>query len=227
MSRTDDEGKKSDEEFENVLDLLESDRKGKFESELAYLFEDLKKNDDLGAAIELMIDGCDEITEVQSKLVLLIQEHLKNKKKDLSPEKLAKIDADEQKVVRDIEELCRNLLQKMDKEPDPSLGRISRKDRAHILNLEAKNNIKRIIKNFAIYEVYKVMNPKRIAGETAKDNYKHNLIEHGERVASKYEGGRESDLKRYGPAEVARIKRQVAAFKKGGGGVGRGGGVGF
>ena len=41
------------------------------------------------------------------------------------------------------------------------------------------------MKNFAVYEVYKVMNPKRIAGETAKDNYKHNLIEGGEKLSFK------------------------------------------
>lgn len=227
MSRTDDKRKKSEEEFENILDILEPHRKSKFESELADIFEDMKKSGDLGAAIELMIAECNELTEIQSKLVLLIQEHLKNKKKMLSPEKLAKIEADEKRIVRDIEELSRKLLKKIDIELDPSLGEISRKDRAHILNLEAKNNIKRLIKNFAIYEVYKIMNPKRIAGETAKENYVHNLIEYGENVASKYEGGRESDLKRYGPAEVARLKRQAATFKKGGGGIGRGGGIGF
>lgn len=227
MSSTDDKRKKSEEEFENILDILEPHRKSKFESELANIFEDMKESDDLGAAIELMIAECNEVTEIQSKLVLLIQEHLKNKKKMLSPEKLAKIEADEKKIVRDIEELCRKLLKKIDIELDPSLGQISSKDRAHILNLESKKNIKRLIKNFAVYEVYKIMNPKRIAGETAKENYVNNLIEYGENIASKYEGGKESDLKRYGSVEVARLKRQVAAFKKGGGGIGRGGGLDF
>lgn len=227
MSSTDDKRKKSEEEFENILDILEPHRKSKFESELANIFEDMKESDDLGAAIELMIAECNEVTEIQSKLVLLIQEHLKNKKRMLSPEKLAKIEADEKKIVRDIEELCRKLLKKIDIELDPSLGQISSKDRSHILNLESKKNIKRLIKNFAVYEVYKIMNPKRIAGETAKENYVNNLIEYGENIASKYEGRKESDLKRYGSVEVARLKRQVAAFKKGGGGIGRGGGLDF
>ena len=82
------------------------------------------------------------------------------------------------------------------------------------------------MKNFAVYEIYKVINPKRIAGETAKDNYKHNLIEGGVALASKYEGGKASDLKRYGSVEVDRLKRQVTSFKKGGGGMDRGGGMG-
>ena len=109
MSRIDDKRKKSEEEFENILDILEPHRKSKFESELADIFEDMKESDDLGAAIELMIEGCNEVTEIQSKLVLLIQEHLKNKKRMLSPEKLAKVEADEKRIVRDIEELSRKL----------------------------------------------------------------------------------------------------------------------
>ncbi|MDP5110266.1 MAG: DUF5394 family protein, partial [Rickettsiaceae bacterium] len=157
MSRTDDKRKKSEEEFENILDILEPHRKSKFESELANIFEDMNESDDLGTAIELMIAESSELTEIQSKLVLLIQEHLKNKKRRLSPEKLAKIEADEKRIVRDIEELCRKLLKKIDIELDPSLGQISSKDRAHILNLESKKNIKRLIKNFAVYEVYKIM----------------------------------------------------------------------
>lgn len=88
----------------------------------------MKESDDLGAAIELMIAECNEVTEIQSKLILLIQEHLKNKKRSLNPEKLAKIEADEKRIVRDIEELCRKLLKKIDIELDPSLGEISSKD---------------------------------------------------------------------------------------------------
>ncbi len=226
MSEVDDKKKKRDEEFESILDIIDPHIKNKFESEISHIFEDMEKDDDLGAAVDKLIDECSELTELQSKLILLIQEHLKKRKKELDPKKAEGVDADEEKIARDAEELCRKLLKDVDEELDPTLGRISRKDRAHILSLEAKKNIKRIMKNFAVYEVYKVMNPKRIAGETAKDNYKHNLIEGGEKLASRYEGGKESDLKRYGSVEVAQLKRQVAAFKKGGGGMDRGGGIG-
>ena len=217
--------KKSDEAFANILDILDPHIKQKFESELAHLFEDMEKDDDLGAAVEKLIDECYEITEIQSKLILLIKEHLKKKRKN-SIQGVEGADADEAKIARDAEELCRKLLQEIDKELDPTLGRISHKDRAHILNLESKKYLKRVMKNFAVYEIYKVINPKRIAGETAKDNYKHNLIEGGVALASKYEGGKASDLKRYGSVEVDRLKRQVTSFKKGGGGMDRGGGMG-
>jgi hypothetical protein len=224
MSDDGNKKKKSDEEFENILDILDPHIKEKFESELAHVFEEMEKDDDLGSAVEKLIDECHEMEEIQSKLILLIKEHLKKKRKN-SVEGVKGADADEEKIARDAEELCRKLLQQIDQELDPSLGRISHKDRAHMLNLESKKFLKRVMKNFAVYQVYKVMNPKRIAGETAKDNYVHNLIEGGVSLASKHEGGRPSDLKKYGAAEVGRLKRQASDFKKGGSGMDQGGGM--
>lgn len=108
-------------------------------------------------------------------------------------------------------------MQNLDTDLDHSSGKISNKDRAHLLDIEAKKNLKKIMKNFVVYEIYKIMNPKRIAGETAKDNYKHNLMEGGQRLAEEYEGGKESDLKNYGSVEVGRMQQQAAAFRKNGG----------
>jgi hypothetical protein len=207
---------KRDKEFESILDILDPHVKQKFESDLAHIFEEMEHDNDLGAAVDKLIEECYELTEIQSKLILLIQEYLKKNKK-IDHKSLKGVDADEKKIARDVEELCLKLLRNIDQELDPDLGRISRKDRINILDLEAKKSIRRIMKNFVIYEIYKVMNPKRIAGETAKDNYRHNLMEGGEKLASKYEGGKQDDLKKYGSLEVAQLKRQAADFKKGGG----------
>jgi hypothetical protein len=220
MSKDNKKKKKRDEEFKSILDILDPHTKQKFESDLAHIFEDMEQDNDLGAAVDKLIDECYELTEIQSKLILLIKEHLKKNRK-VDHKDLEGVDADEKKIARDLEELCRKLLHDIDQDLDPDLGRVSHKDRIHILDLEAKKSLKRIMKNFAIYEIYKVMNPKRIAGETAKDNYRHNLIEGGEKLASKYEGGKPADLKKYGSVEVAQLKKQVDDFKKGGGGIGR------
>ena len=69
-----------------------------------------------------------------------------------------------------------------------------------------------------VYEIYKVMNPRRIAGETTKDNYEHNMMLGGAERAAKYDGGRESDLRSYGKAEVRRIERASKSFQNKGGG---------
>lgn len=40
-----------------------------------------------------------------------------------------------------------------------------------------------------VYEVYKVMNPNRLAGETSIENFINNVITRGIKTAMKYEGG--------------------------------------
>ena len=82
------------------------------------------------------------------------------------------------------------------------------------LSKQVQSDVKRVIKNFAIYEVYKVMNPRRIAGETAKDNFAHNMAYRGEKKAMQYEGGKEEAMKEYGSDEVAKIKKQVSSLGK-------------
>lgn len=204
------------EEGQNILDDIDPNLRKKFESELSHIFEDLEEDQDLGKAVEQIFDETNDLNEIQTKIILLIKEHLEIEKK-LDLEKNQDIDADEEKIARDVTELCRKMMQDLDEEIDPTLGKISKKDRAHMLNLEAKKNIKKIMKNFAVYQVYKIMNPKRIAGETAKDNYKHNLMRGGQKLAGKYEGGKAADLQKYGPEEVNRIQKHVMEAKKGGG----------
>lgn len=202
---------------DDILNGLDPYLKKKYESELAHIFEDLEKDDDLGAAVDQIFEETNDLDEIQSKLILVIKEHLKIAKKNGKKTK-GGVDADVSKVSKDITEFCLTIMQDLDEELDPTLGKVSRKDRAHLLNVEAKKNIKRIMKNFVVYEVYKVMNPKRIAGETVKENYQNNLIEGGQKLAEKYEGGKESDLKSYGSVEVSRMQQQATAFRRGGGG---------
>ncbi|MGV2431886.1 MAG UNVERIFIED_CONTAM: DUF5394 family protein [Rickettsiaceae bacterium] len=63
------------------------------------------------------------------------------------------------------------------------------KDKNAFLDSKSLKHIKDIIKRFAIYEIYKMMNPRRIAGETAKDNFISNVFLYGLKVAMRYEGG--------------------------------------
>jgi hypothetical protein len=57
------------------------------------------------------------------------------------------------------------------------------------LDSKSLKHIKDIIKRFAIYEIYKMINPRRIAGETAKDNFISNVFLYGLKVAMRYDGG--------------------------------------
>lgn len=209
-----------EDDKDNILDELDPYLKKRYESELSHIFEDLEKDDNLGKAIEQICNDTNDLNEIQSKLILMIKEHLKiSRKSNLRVDE--GVDADEEKIAKDITEFCRTVMQDLDKDIEQNPGKISHKDRAHLLNVEAKKNLKRVMKSFVIYQVYKIMNPKRIAGETSKENYQNNLIYGGQKLAAKYEGGKEDDLKKYGSAEVNRMQRQASSIKRDGGGFSR------
>jgi len=210
------------EEFMSLKDQSEDSIKNslseKYESEMVEILEELKKDANVGKAIDRIIEEAADLGEMQSKLILLIKKHLA--KSELKIDKLTgkKIKFTDEEVEQDISKFTRDLIRKHE-ETDHDIGTNDSIDGKYPLDAKAKADIKKTIKEFAIYEVYKVMNPRRIAGETAKDNYAHNMMIGGEKRASKYEGGKESDLKSYGEAEVRRIERASKTFQKGGGGL--------
>ncbi len=199
---------------EGAIEKLSASAKVKPESELENLFEEIGQDEDLGKAIEKIFDEITDLNEIQVKIILLIRNYLKTKKK--SGIDVNKIDELEKKITEDMSKFAEKFNRVVEEEIDPNLGTV-KKGKESILNIEAKKNLKRIMKNFAVYEVYKIMNPKRIAGETKEDNYRKNLMQGGEQLASRYEGGKESDLKQYGEAKVERIKHQALSMSKSGG----------
>ncbi len=190
--------------------------KVKPEFELENLLEQIGQDEDLGEAVEKIFDETTDLNEIKVKIILLIRNYLKAKKK--SGIDVNKIDELEKKITEDINKFAGKFNRVVGgEEVDPNLGTVSKKSGESRLNIEAKKNLRRIMKNFAVYEVYKIMNPKRIAGETKEDNYRKNLMQGGEQLASRYEGGKESDLKHYGEAKVERIKHQASLMSKSGG----------
>ncbi len=210
---------KSDEEkvvkTEGSIEKLSTSAKVKPESELENLFEQIGQDKDLGKLVEKIFDETADLNEIQVKIILLLKGYLKTKKK--SGIDVNKIDELEKKITDDINKFVGKFNRVVGEEIDPNLGTVSKKGKESILNIEAKKNLRRIMKNFAVYEVYKIMNPKRIAGETKEDNYRKNLIQGGEQLASRYEGGKESDLKQYGEAKLERIKHEASSMSKSGG----------
>ena len=61
------------------------------------------------------------------------------------------------------------------------------KDKNDHLTAASVRNTKQILKRFAIYEMYKILNPRRIAGETKRENFIHNYISGGIRKAMHYD----------------------------------------
>ena len=220
----------SDKEVDEIIDQLNA---GKYESEMASIFEDLKKDDNLMAAVDKVFEETEDLEEIQCKIILLIQEHAKHiTPDDLTPGEMG---IDHAKIAKDIAKLTRDISEEkfkkrhldedkefdgdgeFDGDRDLEGVKIDKKDKHHTLSGKAKKDFKKMLKNFAVYAVYKVMNPKRIAGETKKDNYKHNMYMGGEKLASKHTGGRKEEVSGYSNKFVKGVKSGAKAFKKGGG----------
>lgn len=199
-------------------DSIKNSLSEKYESEMVEILEELKKDENVGKAIDRIIEEAADLGEMQSKLILLIKKHLA--KRELKTDKLTdkKIKFNDEEIEQDISKFTCNLIKRYEG-ADRDIDANNSIDDKYPLDAKAKASVKKIIKEFAIYEVYKVMNPRRIAGETKKDNYAHNMMMGGQKRASKYEGGKESDLKSYGEAEVRRIEQASKTFQKGGGGL--------
>ena len=176
----------------------------------------LKKDLKVGKAVDRIIEEATELDEMQSKLILLVKKYFENlSKSDVNIGEKTRFNDEE--VAGAITKFTRELIRGQEKqEPDVDISRTD--SDKYPLSKKAKIATKKAIKEFMVYEIYKVMNPRRIAGETTKDNYEHNMMLGGAERAAKYDGGRESDLRSYGKAEVRRIERASKSFQNKGGG---------
>ncbi|NRB11275.1 MAG: DUF5394 family protein [Rickettsiaceae bacterium] len=165
--------------------------------------------------LDKLFEETDDLAEIQSRMMLFIMEYNKQEdaEEDISEE-------DKQNIIKAIKEKTKELIEKHEAELEEDINKTKDKSLYHVKS-KARENLKRILKVMAIYEIYKVMNPERIAGESKKDNYVHNMMRGGTKLASKYTGGKESDLKNYSKGFIKDVAVQSKSFKKGGGSIGR------
>ncbi len=196
-----------DEEQEGKLTNI-SEANNEDQKRIAELIEKIDKEGELGQLIEEVFYQTSDLNEIQSKVILLIKAYLKKKNKGKVPN-----DKEiEEQISKDINDISSKFMANLS--ANTRLDAKGNKIEHSALSKQVQNDVKRVIKNFAIYEVYKVMNPRRIAGETSKDNFAHNMAYRGEKKAMQYEGGKEAAAKEYGSDEVAKIKKQVSSLGK-------------
>jgi hypothetical protein len=178
------------------------------------IFDELSKQDSFDQEIEQILACLNEqtmdLTKLQTQIIILIKKYLGK-----LPGKL-KIKIDEQIIRENIAEVSGYLMQQHSqivKEANKSLLRS--KDKLSNITSKSREDTKKLIKNFAIYQVYKFMNPKRIAGETKKENFAHNMIRGGMELASHYEGGSKNDVKSYSKAFIKKLEAAHRNFKGG------------
>lgn len=166
--------------------------------------QDIANQKDIKNIIEQIFDKSDNLDILRTALTLGISQYIKAKEA-ITPINQQSKATKEQNIDKEISQFVNNVME---------LHGLNKQNKNfEISNIKARKDFKRIVAHFAIYEIYKVMNPKRIAGESKKMNYAHNLIQGGTRLASKYEGGRETDLKKYGENEVQRINKSARKIR--------------
>jgi hypothetical protein len=153
---------------------------------VGYMAKNSDYSDNLGKEIDRIFNETNDLDEMQSKVVALVKLHAE---KTLSQtpgdhkDELAAIEAEMQGYYREKmpnKERNQDSLSKGEQNKEGKFGGISK---------ESRENFKKLLKGFAIYEAYKVMNPKRIAGETEATNYQHNLKVRDEKTAERYVHG--------------------------------------
>ncbi|MDR0329302.1 MAG: DUF5394 family protein [Rickettsia sp.] len=180
------------------------------------IFNELSKNDAFEQEIEQILACLNEqtmdLTKLQTQIILLIKKYLGK----IAHKKLGKLGVkiDENLVSKNVAEVSSYLMQQHSQlVKEANRGLIKSKDKLQGISNQSRLEAKRLVKNFALYQVYKFMNPKRIAGETKEENFAYNMIRGGIDLAKKYEGGSKSDLKSYSPEFIKKLDKAHQNFK--------------
>lgn len=180
--------------------------------EVQEIFEELSLNEEFAHELEQMLAILNEqtldLTQLQTKIILLIRKYCGKIKG------LKNLNIDEKLINKNVAEVSNYLMHKHAKiVREANQGLAGPKDKLQGISKQARINLKRLIKSFTVYQIYMVMNPKRIAGETKLANFAHNMITGGMKLAKKYEGGKPKDIKSYSPKLIKKLEKAHTAFK--------------
>lgn len=189
-----------------------------FNPESRKLLEDLQQDDpDFDNKIEKILDKLGDqidLSYVQSEILLLIISKFKDlKKKDKSLiDEIS--DKKSNKILKHIKDLSQYLINQRSQEARKTNKSIeSPQDKYYSLSKESLKNLRGVIKRFVVYELYKIVNPHQIAGETRKQTFIHNVILRGLESAKHYEGGTEGEIKQYGQKFINNLVKKNRSFK--------------
>ena len=75
---------------------------------------------------------------------------------------------------------------------------------------DSLKNFRKIVRNFIVYEMYKLINPRRIAGETKEQSMADNIMMYGAKRAAKFEG--KDVLSKLDPELVKELDQKYKIF---------------
>ncbi len=214
--------KNSDEEDEGDDEFNIKTLEDEASPEVKALLDVLSADDEFNSELDALLANLDpdniDLTYLQTNLILLLQNMLgrlhisgKDKIKELLKSK-------EKQIGGHLKELSMHLMMTRSQTvKEFTKGIDTPKDKYAHLNTVSKTHIKQVMRRFAVYEVYKLMNPRRIAGETKRQHFMSNIITLGLRKAIKYEGETIEQVKKeYAPSVLKNLEKQHSRFKKGG-----------
>lgn len=168
--------------------LEENDDTLKFDDETQKLIEDLEKDPKFQDALEGFVADMSkdnyDLSALQSKIMLLVKPILEKtyKGQDLG-KKLEEVKNNQKTLEGRVKDL--SLFFTMKKSADAKTTNLPKDKNAH-LNKTSLDGIKAELKKGTIYALYKMANPRKIAGETARENYLGNVATKGTKEAAKY-----------------------------------------
>jgi Family of unknown function (DUF5394) len=154
-----------------------------------------------------------DLSKLQSMLILLINKYISSKKTKNSKTSQKEIKKMVEKEVAKASTMIIEQYTNFLKERNYEVGK--EKDPYLLSNSFAKAQLKRLVKSFAVYEIYKVMTPRRIAGETKLDNFVNNVMSrHDVKYATRFAGGRQADIAGYAPKVKNTLRQQNVRNKQ-------------
>ena len=167
--------------------------------------------------IEQMLANFDEettdLTKLETQIILLIRRYINAGKKNQNLKK--DLNIDEKALAQNIKEMSKYLTdykREIDNKNNHDLKNKNEASKIRNISKQSRQDMKKIIKNFAVYQVYKIMNPRRIAGETKRDNFIHNMLVGGMKRAKHYTGGKSQDLANYSPNFIKYLENKSKSF---------------
>lgn len=191
---------------------------------LQEFMQEIDKDQDFNAAIEKILaklNGID-MTMLQAEIIILLKRCIKlyRSKGKRKLEEISKSGDDY--LLEQAHKISSYLMTKKSTSilrANVGLGLNSKSDRyQYNLDKKAERDFKDTLRRLATYEVYKIMNPRRLAGETKLENFVNNIITSGIKFAEEYES--KSDVQHYHATASKLIKEAEKKHKqfKGSGG---------
>ncbi len=203
------------DEYEDLLDNGESKLSPEMQEMLDSIEADAELNSEIAALIGSLDAGTLDLAMLQSKFLLLIKAALGRLKNGKSKVLEHKLRENEKEMLDQLAGISQYLMmQRTPLAQEASKGIQNPKDQYSNLTATAAKNTQQILKRFAVYEIYKVMNPHRIAGETKKENFVNNFVTGGIRKAMRYDA---KELQKASPQEIKQLNKAHSKFTKSGG----------